>query len=721
MRTNRRCTLAALLIVVAILSAATVSGQEAPSPEGKKLKELWADFLHYIKIARPALAESFGKAVLAYPDVKPKDLYLLQRETPGSTAVLGRGSRLPGLKDIVNRLRKAFDEGYHHLRSDPAEIANAIDKLAGTMREYTNAAERLKDSGEYALPQLIQRLSDPEITPVLQERIIVLLSRMGKTAVRPLTVALQTSDPKLQEVIANALGDIQYPHAAARLKELSERKGVLARIRLSARRALATCAGQGALTKSVAELYYDQAIKYYYQRESISPDPRYPTGNVWYWGNGRLGYKVVPREIFCDVYAMRMARMALQHDENFYPAVSLWVAANLKRAADLPPGTVDPTYGENTPSQNYFALSSSAKYLQAVLARGLKDNNSAVASGAIRALAETAGAKNLVTPVAGGSQPLVEALGYPDREVRFLAALSLANALPDAPFTGHELVVSQLVEAMRQTGQKTALLIVADDERNNVLKAALRTAGYQVIDRSDPTQALAAAHRSAGIDVAVLSTKPDPTFVITQFRQDPLFVTLPVVVSGGTEVLRHFAAKDGRTELIRADADDTTIAAALAKASKLSGGEEMTPDAAGRWAILAANAVQRLGETGNEVLRTTRAEKPLIAMLDDERAEVRLAGSEALAVMQSAAAQQAIAALTVNPDASENVRVEAFGDLSASLRRYGNQLTEDLSQAVLDVVSGEGSPELLNAAAQALGAMNLPSEQIKSLILRTSN
>ena len=71
----------------------------------------------------------------------------------------------------------------------------------------------------------------------------------------------------------------------------------------------------------------------------------------------------------------------------------------------------------------------------------------------------------------------------------------------------------------------------------------------------------------------------------------------------------------------------------------------------------------------------------------------------------------------------EHIRITAFGDLSASLRRYGNQLTDEHAQQVLDVVKDteSGSAELLNAAAQALGSMNLPSDRIKSLIVETVN
>ena len=751
MRLNRRLALAALaLLAVAAISASTLAQEtmpatqpapdaatqpaapaapttaptvegETPVAEGQSLQSLWDDFLHYSKIARADLAASFGQAIIDSGS-QPRELYLLAVNTPGSQSVLARASQLEGLPQIVAQLQVMIEAGYKDERRDPQQIAGAIEMLSGSIRGYEIAARRLETSGEYALPQLLQKLTDPTIPGTLKERIIRVLPRLGKEAVRPLSVALQAQDQQLLQIIADALGEIRYPHAAGRLKELAEREGILPETRVKALRALVACGGETATAQPLAAIFYDQAINYYYQRESVAPDVRDEMANVWYWEEGiGLTYVPVPREIFCDIYAMRMCRLALQHDENYYPAVSLWLASNLKREADLPEGAEDPTYGEQTQAVEYFALASSAKYLQDVLARALQDHNSAVALGAITALAETAGAENLVEPVAGGAQPLVQALSYPDRHVRFLAALSLANALPAKRFNGDELVMSQIVEALRQTGQKRALLIVADQNKRNALKDALRAAGYDVIDQSNLEAAIADAASASGVDVAVLADQPDPSEIIRRLRETPAMVTLPVLVSGQTEKLRSLAEQDKRTVLVDAAADAAAIAAGLDQVAQLAAGSAMDEPQATDWAVRAAEAVAYLGETGNVVFDISRAEDSLAASLNDQREEVRLAASKALSVMKSATAQRAVAELALNGEVPEHIRIAAFGDLSASLRRYGNQLTEQLSQRTVDVVAGEGSAELLNAAAQALGAMNLPSEKIKSLILMTKN
>ena len=702
-----------------------VAAEAAPAEPKVDIKQLWEDLMHYIKIAHPLLTPSTAKAILE-SGVEPKEVYLLWANTPDAVAVLNRGSNLKGMKQLVVDLQKMIDMGYVAVRTDPEQIENAIKMLGGTFRGYEIAARDLEKSGEYALPQLIQKLSEPTTPITLRERISRVLPRLGKNAVRPLSAALQSDNPNLQEEIAKALGEIGYPHAAGRLKELLSRKNLLPGPRKAATLALIACGGTAAQEKSTAAIYYDQALSYYYCRESIMPAAADEMANIWYWKKGAgLAYKPVPKEIFCDVYAMRMARLALQHDPKFYPAVSLWVGANLNRAAHLAKGQTDATYGESTPTVAYFALASSARYLQDVLARALRDHNSPVAIGAITALSKTAGAKNLIEPVAGGAQPLVEALGYPDRHVRFLAAVSLANALPTKRFVGDELVVTQLIEALRQTGRQTALVIIQDERQRNAVKGAMRDLGYDIIDNANLDEAIRAARQSAGVDVAILSAKPDPSATVARFRTDPVFATLPAIIVSDTERVTTLVKRDDSSVQLKvAEGELVTkdvMEASLAEAMKLTAGAEMTGDTAATWTVRAAAAIEHLGTTSNAIYDIKRARGALAAALGDSRRPVRLAASRALSVIQTPEAQRAIAALALDTDAPEDVRVAAFNDLSASLRRFGMHLTEELSQAVLGVVKGKDTSDLLNAAAQALGAMDLPSQEIKSLILTTSN
>jgi major membrane immunogen (membrane-anchored lipoprotein) len=84
--------------------------------------------------------------------------------------------------------------------------------------------------------------------------------------------------------------------------------------------------------------------------------------------------------------------------------------------------------------------------------------------------------------------------------------------------------------------------------------------------------------------------------------------------------------------------------------------------------------------------------------------------------MAEGGAQQALAGLADDAGAAEPIRLAAYAAATRSVRLFGNKLTGKQASAVVDVVSGTGSVKIRNAAAQLLGALNLPSEKIKELI-----
>lgn len=736
MEPSRRVSLAAVWVLgaAALVGAATMApGQEAASApsaaasqesaslDSAQIAACWEDFIHGIKVAREEMAFSNGLKLLDFPSAA-SEVYLLSVKTPDVEAVLARGEKLKDMAPIIERIRKMIEAGYQSERSDPNQIANSIDLLAKSLRAYEIGASRLEQSGEYAMPQLVAKLIDPQTPASLTERIVNVLPRMGKGVVRPLSEVLQSQDPRVLEIAANVLGQIRYPDAAPYLKELIERKGVLDRTRQVATAAMIACAGKAAMDKPTATLFYELAEKYYNQQPSVAPDPRLSTANVWYWREGLgLDVRSVPRAIFCDVYAMRLARRALSHDGGFHPAVSLWLAARLRRDIDLPAGATDPTQEADAPTGRLYALAGSASYLQDVLGRALRDGNGDLAIRAIDSLSRTAGAASLVESSAGGGNPLVEALTNPDREVRFLAALTLATALPTKRFPGDEKVIGVLNEALRQSAGKRALVIAADGEQRNLLKDAARTAGYDVMDQADMAKALAAAREAAGLDVILLGKNPPPAAAIRALRSEIYLTAVPIVVASAAADLPALAKSDGRVVITDESAGSTAVTSALAAAAKIVGASAMDAPAAAPWTIRAADAIALLGMTANPVYDLSRARGALTAVLSDGNAEVMMAAAKALASMGGAGAQQALAAAAMEAKTPEKTRIEVYKLLGASLRRFGCQLTDSYTQAVVAVVIDPKQPQPIRAAAaEVMGAMDLPSGQIKALILESS-
>ncbi|MCK5114162.1 MAG: HEAT repeat domain-containing protein [Phycisphaerae bacterium] len=712
-------SVAILLVVSAILTPAVAQD----SKDKSKLQTQWDDMLHYISIAKPLVAQSYAKAILENPDVLAKDIYLLSTK-PGCRATLNRGAKDKALTEIIAKLEAKIKEGYTAWRSDPEQIEKSIEMMGGTLRGMVIAKQRLIESGEHTVPLLIARLSDKDTSALLRDRIVTMLHEMGRPAVRPYSIALQSTDLQLVTYLAQALGRMQYPAALPRLKEAFMRadiqnspstKAVLAN-------AIISCGGgtDRGIKASVSELFYELGESYYDKNDSILPDHREggSTVLVWFWKDNTLLASPVPGAIFCDVYAMRMARLALQYDAKFSKAVPLWLAACIRREIDLPEGVKDNLW-KGSPEADYYALASSPQYLQQVLARTLKNGNVPMARRVITILGKNSGAKSLVATLDGGAMPLVNAMGYPDRRIRFLAAETLANSMPAEKFQGHQMVMMLINEALRQKGKKYAMIVCDDQKIRNTILDAVRAAGFEPVIESDPAKVAQTAATAQGLDVVLVAEDADTAGAIAVLRGDMAYRYIPVVANASTAKMRTLAAKDGKVILLD-KLDPESISAGITAAMKLSAGKPLTAEQSTQWAVRAAKTIRNVGIRGGGIFALKSTITALGQVVKGENPELSVVACEALAVIDDAKAQQIIVDYALQDAAKDANRISAFTAASESVRSFGCKCTPAQTKALAAMVSkANGSQKLLESAAELLGAMNLSSEQVPELILST--
>jgi hypothetical protein len=711
-----------LLSLLTLLAPTALAQNTEQSPDEKaSTQELWNDFLHYINIARPKLAASYGQAILDR-GTEPKDIYRLSVDTEGSLVALRRGEKLEGMEDLARSYQEKIEEGYRQWRSDPDQINKSIEMLGGSLRGYALGKQRLKESGVYAIPLLIRKLMDEQTPEAMKERIATMLEVFGRDGVRPFTEALQAKELKIVGYVANALGQIEYPSAIPALRAALLRKDLQnpdSPVRKAILSAILNCAGQnqGVMESSLAELYTYWAGQYYDRAESLLPDSRHESAFAWFWKEGTgLEQIPVPSPILVDIYAMRYAREALTYDPSYAPAVPLWLSAAIRRKSDLPAGASDPLWGEDQPTASFYALATPPRYLQDVLATALADHQSPIAIEVITALGKTAGAQSLLEPLAGGVMPLVSAMGYPDRNVRFLAAETLALARPSDPFEGSHMVLSMLNDALAQTGTKQALLVAAEGDDANKIQSALRSANFEVVLESNIDNILVAAQKGTGPDVVVVGPSMQPDAVLGRIRGEAVYAYLPVVIARTDTGTRALADRDGGVSLMSVADEEAAIGQAVDQAVSKSIGQPLDEGQATQWAIRAAKAIETLGSRGGSLYDLRRSQKALTAAAANKNApEVQIAAAAALAVIPTAGAQQAVITLAMS-DADENVRIAAFQAATRSVRRFGNQATEQMARALVLLVSQGKAGELDESAAQLLGALNLPSRQIPKLI-----
>jgi len=474
---------------------------------GQNLEDNWNDFLHYTKIGRFDLAKGYAQRVLdSSPD--PVELLALSEANPAGYAVLQRVVDVAPDAELVEVSRKVLDlieQGFHIRRSDPKIIIEEIKRLSTTERGWLTAVKRLRNAGEYAIPFMLDTITDgsrKEEWP----HIIRALPQIGRDAIRPLAAALQADNTALKAEVIKALGGISYPQSLGYLKYVAE-KDASAELRQLAARSIRQI-DRAALTVSAAPLFYRLAEGYYYHAESLAPAEDANFANIWFWDSAgqRLLREKVDSSYFNELMAMRVCEWALKADPAFGWAIGLWQAAYFKAesAAIAMPNYFGPGHADAI----VYATTAGPEYLHQALGRAVKDRNAYVALGAIEALATTAGEKSLLFRI-GAAQPLVQALTFNDRAVKYSAAIAIAAAGPREKFAESKLVVENLAQALAETGENTDLANewVAEDYAVRAAKVMLKLAQTRnrVIDLFAAQTAVINATKDSRAEIQILA------------------------------------------------------------------------------------------------------------------------------------------------------------------------------------------------------------------------
>jgi hypothetical protein len=435
------------ILAITYLGISTCSAQT--------LEENWNDFLHYTKIGRFDMAKGYAQAVLSNnPD--PVKLLELSRANQQGYQILVRVNEVAPdaeLADLSGKVLAVIEQGRFIERTEPKIIAEEVRRLSSTDRGWLTAVKRLRNAGEYAIPFMLDAMADRSRENELPY-IVRALPQIGRDAIRPLTAALQTDNVPLKAQIITALGKIGYPQSQAYLKYIIENEDST-ELRAMAQESIRQI-NPDMLQVPAAQLFYELSEKYYYHAQSLAPAQDANFANVWFWDSdgGKLVREEVDKSYFNELMAMRTCEWALKADAGFGTAIGLWLAAFFK-AESAGVEKMPAYFGERHADAIVYATTAGVEYLHQALARAVKDNNAHVALGVIEALATTAGEKSLLYQM-GPSQPLLQALSFNDRMVRYSAAIAIGAAGPREGFAESKLVVANLAEALGQDSQASA-------------------------------------------------------------------------------------------------------------------------------------------------------------------------------------------------------------------------------------------------------------------------
>jgi tetratricopeptide (TPR) repeat protein len=701
--------------------------------EGRTQRTRADDGWHYAAIGQFGYARSnFESLIKTDPD--PVAVLELAGYNPHRETILLQLMDREDIGQAAADMLKLLKEGRFRLRTDPQQIVANIRKLGGNARERVSAVTQLRQSGEWSVPFMIDVLLDPN-QDRFHKHVLDALAEIGKPAVTPLAVSLAMDNNAVKVFLVRSLGKIGYPHAVPYLKQLVEDKETAEQVRNEAVTAITQIeqtSGKKA-PGSAAEAFLALGEAYYYDHGSLMSEQDAPVVNVWFWREGKLGSTQVPPRIFNELMTMRSTETALQLNSDLAEAVALWLAGNFRREAHLgvadvaseaadPATAQDPTRPDSYPRAIYFARAAGARYNHLVLARGLKDADPAVILGGLAALRDTAGGANLI-----GSedykQPLAQALTFPNLIVRIKAALVLGNALPTKEFAGAGNVVPALSEALAQTGEKHAVVVEPNEANRTRVVGLLREAGFAVVAGEEFYATLEDTRKNVpSLDLVVIpSSLKEPGFnvALNDLRKDYLFAsaaTVLLISPTDEELVRPLLHLDSRIGGVPTDAAAAPLLAEYDRVRRQIGALPLDKATALGLALQAAEALRMVAVTNNKVFDFRQAQVGLVKALQHPEDALRVTGADVLAASEAPEAQMAVAQLALDESQAKPVRLKVFAALATSAKAHGNKLTDNVRDQVAEAATQTQDLDIRTAASQALGALNLPSNQASKII-----
>jgi len=470
---------------------------------GQNLSNNWNDFLHYTAIGRLDLAAGYAQAII---DGSPDPLELLslsESNSNGYHMLLKMHASSGELSEVSGKILEIIERGRFLRRTDPRIIKQEIKRLSTTVRGRIAAEQRLKNSGDYAIPHMLEAMADPDRKREFVN-IAGALPKIGREAILPLVASLQMDNAIVKAEVIRALGEIGYAESAAHLRYVME-KDESQLMRQLAAKSLERI-DPAALNIPAAQLLFRIGESYYNHVEAMAPAVGYDLANIWFWdaASRTLVRQEVNKQHYYELMAMRLCEWALKADANTNSAVALWLAAFFKaEGTGLP---YPAFFGRGHADAMAYATMAGHGYLHEALDRAIRDKDAYVSLGLVEALAATAEEVSRFYRI-GGEQPLIKAMSFEDRMVRYSAAIAIGQAGPSSPFAGSGLIIKNLTEAIDDTGRAELGDAVADVYELRAIKVMLKLAATrnQVVDVSTALHELIAAAQKKRPEMQIIA------------------------------------------------------------------------------------------------------------------------------------------------------------------------------------------------------------------------
>jgi CheY-like chemotaxis protein len=698
-------------------------------PESEAPLDLQINFqqmVHYWKIAKFDLARKFGQAVVQSNPDSTVLLKLVEHPEVGYVLVSQMtGAEDGDLAEVARRLLATTDEGIMIKRKDVERMIDALKALGINERSYQINLRNLQLSGEYVVPPALGLLAEPSHA-ALHPQIMRALVEIDRPVVYPLVMALATPDKDLKLKIIDLLGKLGYKMALPGLKALVESADQPADVKQAATAAMTAIGGPAVVQQSAAQLYGELAENFYYNKITTVSDPKRATTDVWNWhAETLLTYRPAPTEIVNEINAARACELGLRADPNSPELVALWLSIQAQMNFDLAMAGANarnPWAPADVPTTEFFLRSAGQQYLNHVLDRALGDNRLEVADQAIRALENVVNQDFLgATSTLKEGSPLIRALEYPNRRIRFNAAFAIVACMPQKPFFGSDRVVPVLAEAVNLETGRGVLVVDASEESRNTLVGEFRKAGWNVGAAANGNDGVSMARTMPRVDMVVLATNVDNvayTEVIQLLRTDFATALTPIVLVSGSDERVPFSFLKENVKYIDSVPAGAAAGDILQKTSALlaeAGTVDLAPEQSKAVALRAAQnlsivAVSRLS------FKADAARGALLAAAAGQNEALAIEAMNALVPLADDEIQQQLADVALAEGASKAIQIAALNSIARTARHIGNKLTSASVTTLMKKVETESDNDIRDAVGTVLGALDLEAKLASELI-----
>lgn len=730
-----RWSLVMALALVALSGPTALAQDDAAAPKGAmgfapseapaELQKNFQEMVHYYRVARFDLADDFAQLVLS-ANPEPLQLLKLAEHDEVGMALIDEmtASDDETFRQSAQQVMAIVKRGMFIKRKDGDRIISELKRLDKNQRAFELAKRELLYSGEYAVPYALGLLADQSQADLHDDIKRVILA-IDRPAVYPLILGLRTPDRHVKLTVIELLEQLGYKMALPALKALVEAEGTAEEVRQAASQALISIGGPSAANTAARQLYAALAEALYYDRLPVVPDPKEPITDVWAFVEGSgVDYRPAPSNTVNEIMAGHVARRGLEIAPESPELVALWLSirAQLKvELAAVGPDASSPWDPQNMPTTEFFLRSAGQQYLFDVLDRALRDDNVMVALQAIRALEDVASAGYLGAGVGQGS-PLIRALSYPDRLVRFGAAFAVVAIQPKDAFLGSERVTPVLAEAVNLETGPGILILDPNQDNLNRLRGAFRQQGWTVEAATNGNEGISLARGMARIDAVLLSPairNVEYVDVIQMLRGDFETAMAPIIILGGAAESVPFGHLEQNQKYIARIPADAAMGQFLSLVEDLqaeAGSVALATEASKQISLRAANTLSFVA-TADLAFDASAAREALMVAAAGQNEDLAVAAMDALVQMPSTELQQHLAQVAMAEGASETIQVAAFNAIAQMARHVGNGLRSNTVTALIGRVGSEQNDNIRDAIGRVLGALDLDPKLAADYIL----